>query len=81
VIVQVERERLVISALLLILAGGFTWMGFWAMRGRETYGPFDPEHGASPYELPVRGRAARRTSVWFFVVALIMVVALVVQWR
>jgi hypothetical protein len=78
--VLLERDRLVLSALPLILAGGFTWMGLWALRGRETYGP-DIDQGINPNETPVRGRAARFTGVAFLVFAAGVLGALIVQWR
>jgi hypothetical protein len=85
VISESGGSRIVLSALLLILAVGFAWMGVWGLRGRDTHmpgaGALDLNPAVDPDTPPLRGKAARWTGLGFLLIALAMLGAMLVLWR
>ena len=75
--------RVILTALLAFVGGGFLWMGLWGLRGRDTHLPATGSWDGHPVydgDPPLRGRNARWLGFGYLVFGLAATGAAISMW-
>jgi hypothetical protein len=77
--------RIVLTFLLAALGAGFTWMGAWGLRGRDTHlpaaGAWDGHPALDEGDPPLRGAGARWVGALYLLVGLAALGGILAVWR